>query len=384
MLLDTSIASVELYNFTGYDSDGAPTFSIEPFLSHEVALSSLVNSDQDRLEYTTTMIPLPVPPSDSVSAASDGQEPADGSDAGDSNAVHTADQYYGYKVVITISSPVTITYDWAERSAAYAPSRQPLPQAETIVLGTAHTAPTVTTIDEHYRFGSWYLDQACTNAYAGETTPISSYTLYGKWNRYVLINYFWNMWEDDYNYPDVEEQEVIGQIPNVYTPTGVEGYTFSGWYIDPELTTPYTPAALYSDIELYAKWISDSDSDAGNPSGTYPPSTKPSITIPSVTKPTDIKPSDGSQALDSNTPTDGIADAGSSSSGESGVGDKKPSTASSGSNSGPSTQPDASAQGASPKTEDRASLPLWILLLCLSGVVLYAGFHFHGRTQGRG
>ena len=40
-------------------------------------------------------------------------------------------------------------------------------------------------------------------------------------------------------------------------PTAKEGYTFVGWYSDPELTNPITeiPAGSKGDFVIYAKWV---------------------------------------------------------------------------------------------------------------------------------
>ncbi len=40
-----------------------------------------------------------------------------------------------------------------------------------------------------------------------------------------------------------------------YYETTKEGYTFGGWYIDEELTTPFTVSILRDDMILYAKWL---------------------------------------------------------------------------------------------------------------------------------
>jgi uncharacterized repeat protein (TIGR02543 family) len=80
-------------------------------------------------------------------------------------------------------------------------------------------------------------------------------TVYGKWDKYVLVEYYWDIWDNDYNFPDDEGKFVYGETPGDYAPDGPEGYTFDGWYLDKAYTQPYEPGPLTEDIALYAKWL---------------------------------------------------------------------------------------------------------------------------------
>ncbi len=244
-LIQSTMTKVSFYNFTGYDESGTPTFERSPRVSFEVPLSDMTGSN-GQLTYDTTMIPIPA----NVTASS----PAD-SDQERGDAL----QYYGYKVVITVASPITVTYEWAESGAAYAPPKINIPASETMASGTTHAAPTVHGNNEHYVFEGWYLDAACTAQYTSDTIPLTSFTLYGKWSRYVLIEYYWDIWDGAYVYPDSSARVIAYGVPDVYIPEGAPGYMFAGWYLDPEYTEAFTPKSLDVDIELYAKWIPNAD-----------------------------------------------------------------------------------------------------------------------------
>jgi uncharacterized repeat protein (TIGR02543 family) len=232
-LLSIAKAKVEYFNFAGYDAAGVATFDTTPRASYEVSLSTMVSGDE--ISYATRLVPIQ-PPEIAASGAS----------------VYAQS---GFKIVITISMPITITYEWAESSPAYAPSHAMLPAREIMVLGTTHYPATVSNIDEHYRFDGWFLDKACTVQYTGKNVPDTDFTLYGKWSRFALVEYFWNIWDSGYDYADSSQRVTLGTTPELFTPTGVEGYTFGGWYLDKDYTVAYTPAPIDMDIELYAKWL---------------------------------------------------------------------------------------------------------------------------------
>jgi uncharacterized repeat protein (TIGR02543 family) len=233
-------ATIEFYNFTGYMEDGTPTFENDSHIEFEIPLADIIQNDS--IVYPTTMIPIP--PFLKEETDIDPQ----------------AYSYYGYKVVITIAEPITVSYEWASDSSQYAPTDVSLPKQETMALGSTHTTPTITTGDTHYRFDGWYLNKECTSSYSGETIPITNFTLYGKWTQYVLIEYYWDIWEG-YDIPDSIAQIIKGNVPDIYTPNGVSGYMFDGWFLDKEYTQPYTPTSLTTDIKLYAKWIPNANTE---------------------------------------------------------------------------------------------------------------------------
>lgn len=240
-LLEDTMAQVAYYKFDHYDADGNPVFEDDAYEEREVALSTLASLTSDSLTYDTKLVPLP----DSDETDSDGK-PA----------------HYGNKIVITIAAPVTVTYQWASDATDYTPAGVKLPDNEIVVLGKPHTPDSVKGLDQaddHYEFEGWYLDAGCTQKYNGTQAITGNLTLYGKWERFVLVEYYWDIWSgNNYATPDDEEKEVYGNVLTPYEPE-MEGYTFDGWYltswyVDPECTDEYTPQSLTKDLKLYAKW----------------------------------------------------------------------------------------------------------------------------------
>ncbi len=118
---------------------------------------------------------------------------------------------------------------------------------------------------ENATFEGWYLDSNLTEKvpYNGtygayviwpkdiDTNP---YTLYAKWteNEEYTITYELNGGENAKNNPSViKKNETISLADPTKT-----GYTFDGWYLDPEFTKPCTAIDGKSeqDVTVYAKW----------------------------------------------------------------------------------------------------------------------------------
>jgi uncharacterized repeat protein (TIGR02543 family)/LPXTG-motif cell wall-anchored protein len=235
-IINKTKAKIEFYTFTDYDDDGNPQFESEPYSTFEVPLKNIAKNDT--LAYDTELIPIP-----SVEEESHDE------------VEHT---HYGNKVKIIISAPVSVTYQWASDEEGYAPSNAILPDTETVVLGTTHKAASVkyssSATDEHYIFDGWYTDAECKTKYTGTTAVDSDITLYGKWEKYLLVEYYWNIWETNYEYSDDNDRLDYNEIPVTFTPDGISGYNFEGWYLDKDFTTKYEPEPLTQDLKLYAKW----------------------------------------------------------------------------------------------------------------------------------
>ncbi|WP_339257986.1 InlB B-repeat-containing protein [Paenibacillus sp. FSL R5-0713] len=122
--------------------------------------------------------------------------------------------------------------------------------AQTVGFGATISTPTEPTKDG-YVFGGWYSDNTLTNAYDFAAAVTADLTLYAKW----LIPY-------TISFESNEGSEVAAQTVNegakVVVPTAptLEGYVFSGWYSDSELTNAYdfTTMVVTGDLTLYAKW----------------------------------------------------------------------------------------------------------------------------------
>ena len=127
------VASVDYYSFTGYDSSGTPLFESTPSSHTEQNLAAI--DDDDAIQ--TSLNILPIPPQ---------------AQAGEIRGAN-----YGEKVVITITDPVCIDYDWIGR---WKPDI-PLPKHEHAARGTTHkpAAPTQNAVagkNLNLKFDGWY------------------------------------------------------------------------------------------------------------------------------------------------------------------------------------------------------------------------------------
>lgn len=177
-------ASVDYYNFTGYDANGNPQFAATPFLRTERSLSNIGRGDSIQ----TTLSLQPIPPAKTTGTA------------------------YGVKAVITITDPVCVDYEWAE---PWRPDFKP-PDHEHAVRGVKHS-PTTPTKNEttsdtmKLKFDGWYRlwddridsegDGKKTWTYKGTTYVAyqgtvfgdfgSDLTLYGRWIPSIDVNFEW-------------------------------------------------------------------------------------------------------------------------------------------------------------------------------------------------
>lgn len=95
-------------------------------------------------------------------------------------------------------------------------------------------------------FLGWYLDSDLTIPFEMETVLETDTVFYAKWvdETYTLTLY------DESNILD-ETVYSYQDIPSLDEPTK-DGYAFNGWYLDIEMTDPYTPKPITEDITLYA------------------------------------------------------------------------------------------------------------------------------------
>ncbi|KXX68047.1 InlB B-repeat-containing protein [Flammeovirga sp. SJP92] len=116
-------------------------------------------------------------------------------------------------------------------------------------------SPTITLLNasrEHYLFEGWYTDSDFTTSIT--EIPTGSYgdiTIYAKWSPIEFALRF--------------EEGVVHDNPLVYTiesetvtllEGAKEGYTFEGWYTDPEFINSITeiPSGSIGNLSLFAKW----------------------------------------------------------------------------------------------------------------------------------
>jgi chitinase len=105
---------------------------------------------------------------------------------------------------------------------------------------------------EGYTFGGWYSDQELTTEYMFSTMPSEDIELYAKWT----INQYTISFDVDGGttvMPITQDYNTLVTEPEEPTK---EGFTFGGWYMNPELTILYVFTTIpANDVTLYAKWI---------------------------------------------------------------------------------------------------------------------------------
>ncbi|MGD9910597.1 MAG: InlB B-repeat-containing protein, partial [Candidatus Izemoplasmatales bacterium] len=117
-------------------------------------------------------------------------------------------------------------------------------------LGTSVTAPSNPT-KTGYTFGGWYLEDTFETSYTFSVFPNDNLTLYAKWN----VNQYDLTFEVNGGTPiDAISFDYHSAITLPENPTK-DGYSFSGWYTDDNLTINYLSSLMPVDgLTLYAKW----------------------------------------------------------------------------------------------------------------------------------
>lgn len=247
-------ASVDYYNFTGYDADGNPQFATTPFLSFERSLSNIGSGNSIQ----TTLSLQPIPPAKTEGTA------------------------YGAKAVITITDPVCVDYKWAGR---WTPKFDP-PKHEHAVRGVKHSPASPeqneTTLDTmKLKFDGWYRlwddnidyegNGKKTWTYDGKKYVAyqdtvydafgSDFTLYGRWIPSIDVNFQWIgsvIPEDAELLPSTVSLALSdsGTVPFTPAVPSKEGYEFDGWYKDSACTKPYDKNGenLTENTTLYGRW----------------------------------------------------------------------------------------------------------------------------------
>lgn len=247
-------ASVDYYNFTGYDADGNPQFATTPFLSFERSLSNIGSGNSIQ----TTLSLQPIPPAKTEGTA------------------------YGAKAVITITDPVCVDYKWAGR---WTPKFDP-PKHEHAARGVKHSPANPeqneTTLDTmKLKFDGWYRlwDNRIDSEAAGKKTWTyegkkyvayqdtvydafgSDFTLYGRWIPSIDVNFQWIgsvIPEDAELLPSTISLPLRDDGTASFTPDvpSQEGYEFDGWYKDSACTERYNESGedLTANTTLYGRW----------------------------------------------------------------------------------------------------------------------------------
>ena len=253
------VASVDYYRFTGYDSSGTPLFESTPSRHTEQSLADIGGGDAIQ----TSLNILPIPPQ---------------AHAGEIRGAN-----YGEKVVITITDPVCIDYQWIGR---WQPDIDP-PKHEHAARATTHkpAAPTQNAVagkDLNLKFDGWYrlwdetIDQETPTwtyngktyvKYAGTVFPAfgSDLKLYGRWLPEVQVTFHWagSVIPVDGNGQNIAAPSALslsldgdGNCRYKATAPTAHGFEFDGWYKDSACTQKFQEGGedLTANTDLYGRW----------------------------------------------------------------------------------------------------------------------------------
>lgn len=254
------VASVDYYRFTGYDSSGTPLFNLKPSRHTEQNLADIGRGNAIQ----TSLNILPIPP----------QAQAD-------ETIRGAN--YGEKVVITITDPVCIDYEWIGR---WQPKFDP-PKHEHAARAMTHkpAAPTQNAVagdDLNLKFDGWYrlwdktIDQDKPTwtyngntyvKYTGTVFPAfgSDLKLYGRWLPEIQVTFHW---AGSVIPVDGDGNEIAAPSPLSLSLDGdgncrykataltADGFEFDGWYKDYACTQKFQEdgEVLTANTDLYGRW----------------------------------------------------------------------------------------------------------------------------------
>ena len=253
------VASVDYYRFTGYDSSGTPLFESTPSRHTEQSLADIGGGDAIQ----TSLNILPIPPQ---------------AHAGEIRGAN-----YGEKVVITITDPVCIDYQWIGR---WQPDIDP-PKHEHAARATTHkpAAPTQNAVagkDLNLKFDGWYrlwdetIDQGNPTweyggktyvKYAGTVFPAfgSDLKLYGRWLPEIQVRFHWagSVIPVDGDGQNIAAPSALslsldgdGNCHYKATAPTAAGFEFDGWYKDYACTQKFQEGGevLTANTDLYGRW----------------------------------------------------------------------------------------------------------------------------------
>lgn len=258
------VASVDYYRFTGYDdSSGTPKFESTPSRHTEQNLADIGRGNAIQ----TSLNILPIPPQEK---------------AGEIRGAN-----YGEKVVITITDPVCIDYEWIGR---WTPPKLAPPKHEHAARGTTHkpAAPTQNAVavdDLNLKFDGWYrlwdetIDKDKPDKstweyggktyvkYTGRVFPAfgSDLKLYGRWLPEIQVSFHWAgsviPVDGDGNKiaaPSALSLSLDGDGKRYYQATAptADGFEFDGWYKDSDCKQKFQEdgEVLTANTNLYGRW----------------------------------------------------------------------------------------------------------------------------------
>ena len=124
------------------------------------------------------------------------------------------------------------------------------PTSQNVYSGNTATKPADPTASG-WKFGGWYREAACTNAFDFSTPITGSITLYAKWTQLFNVTFNANGHGAAPTYQTVES----GKTAIKPDDPSEDGWIFRGWYTDAACTNAFDfSAPITSNIALYAKW----------------------------------------------------------------------------------------------------------------------------------
>ena len=258
------VASVDYYRFNGYDDNGTPLFASTPSRHTEQSLADIGRGNAIQ----TSLNILPIPPQAQAGETIRGAN-------------------YGEKVVITITDPVCIDYEWIGR---WTPPKLAPPKHEHAARGTTHkpAAPTQNAVavdDLNLKFDGWYrlwdetIDKDKPDKttweyggktyvkYTGRVFPAfgSDLRLYGRWLPEIQVSFHWAgsviPVDGDGNKiaaPSALSLSLDGNGKRYYKATALtaDGFEFDGWYKDSDCKQKFQEDGenLTANTDLYGRW----------------------------------------------------------------------------------------------------------------------------------
>jgi len=164
-----------------------------------------------------------------------------------------------YDFTAPVTGDLTLYAKWLLRyTVSFESNEGSVVTSQTVNEGSKAEAP-VAPEREGYVFSGWYSDIELITPYDFTTAVVTTdLTLYAKWTVYVPNTYTVTFESNGGSIVDAKtvNEGAVASAPGVPIR---EGYTFSGWYSDIDLTTAYGfTAGVMENIILYAKWTRNS------------------------------------------------------------------------------------------------------------------------------
>ena len=245
-ILSAKVASVDYYHFTGYDDNSeTPQFKSTPYRHTEQSLADIGRGDAIQ----TSLNILPIPPKAQADETIKGAN-------------------YGEKVVITITGPICISYQWISMDN---PTDVAPPANDYIRTGRAYTAKAQQNSHQGYTFDGWYTDEECTQPCVDGTVLNTDTVLYGRWTRldtktvtFKVQNGKWSDGTSADKTVTVKLRNGLGTLSEADVPTGMTpdtGYKAPGGW---EQTPNTDPNGITGDVTYVYRFGSTGGSSSSS------------------------------------------------------------------------------------------------------------------------